>query len=64
MKQESKMQNTVYALYFLNDGNEWEDYGVFATREAAQALIAETQTEYGADVFADECWHIAEHGVA
>ena len=58
------MQNTVYALYFLNDGNEWEDYGVFATREAAEARIAEIQAEYGADVFDDECWNIVEQAIA
>ena len=54
-------QNIVYTLRFYNDGSEWDDYGVYATREAAEAVIAQTQAEYGEDVFATECWELEEH---
>jgi len=51
---------TVYTLLFCNDGNEWENYGVFATRNAAQAAIHKMQQEYGEDVFATEQFSIEE----
>ena len=49
---------TVYNLFFYNDGGECEHYGSFATRAAAEAVIAETQAEYGCDVFATEAFSI------
>ena len=51
---------TVYALRFYNDGGEWDDYGVYATRAAAEAVIAQLQEEYGEDCFATECWELTE----
>ena len=53
----------VYALRFYNDGDEWEDYGVYATRASAVQKIVEMQQEYGADVFEDERWEITEQTV-
>ena len=53
----------VYTLRFLNDGDEWDDYGVYATREAAEAFIAETQNEYGEDSFPSEQWELEEQEV-
>ena len=56
------MQN-VYMLRFYNDGCEWDDYGVYETREAAEAVIAQAQAEYGEDCFATECWELTEQRV-
>jgi len=55
--------NSVYTLRFFNDGGEWDDYGVHATRAAAEAVIAQMQAEYGEDVFATECWELEEQSV-
>lgn len=55
--------NVVYTLRFYNDGSEWDDYGVYATRKAAEAMIASTQAEYGEDCFPSECWEIEEQRV-
>jgi hypothetical protein len=54
----------VYTLRFLNDGDEWDDYGVYATRAAAEAKIAEMQAEFGSDTFPSEQWEINEHALA
>ena len=54
---------TVYTLRFYNDGGEWDDCGVYATREVAEAFIAQMQEEYGEDVFPTECWEITEQTV-
>lgn len=49
---------TVFNLFFHNDGGERDFYGTFATRQAAEAVIAETQEEYGEDVFETEAFEI------
>jgi len=53
----------VYTLRFYNDGSEWDDYGVFATRAAAKAFIAQTQAEYGEDCFPSDRWELTEQQV-
>lgn len=54
----------VYNLFFNNDGGECEHYGTYATREAAESVIAETQAEFGEDAFATEAFDIEENTVA
>ena len=60
------MQNInalVYTLRFYNDGGEWENYGVYATHAAAEAVIAQLQAEHGEDCFATDCFEIEEQSV-
>lgn len=54
----------VYNLFFYNDSNEREHYGVYGTRAAAEAAIAETQAEFGCDAFATEAFEIVANTVA
>ena len=54
---------TVYVLNFHNDGGTVDDYGVYATRNAAKAVIRKTQEEMGMDGFEDELWDIDEQEV-
>ena len=54
---------TVYTLQFYNDGGEWDDYGVYASRELAEQVIADTQAEFGDDVFPSENFEINEQVV-
>ncbi len=54
----------VYNLFFYNDSNEREHFGTYSTRAAAIAVIAETQQEFGADIFATEAFVIETSTVA
>ena len=54
----------VYNLFFYNDSNEREHYGVYGTRAAAERGIAETQAEFGSDVFATEAFEIVANTIA
>jgi len=54
----------VYNLFFYNDSNEREHYGVYGTRKAAEAVIAEVQAEYGEDTFATEAFEIVANTIA
>lgn len=54
----------VYNLFFYNDSNEREHYGVYGTRAAAEAAIAETQAEFGSDAFATEAFEIVANTIA
>lgn len=54
----------VYNLFFYNDSNEREHYGTYGTRAAAERVIAETQAEYGSDVFATEAFEIVANTIA
>jgi len=56
--------NKVFNLFFYNDSNEREHYGTYRTRAAAEAVIAETQAEFGSDVFATESFEIVANTVA
>jgi hypothetical protein len=53
----------VYNLFFYNDSNEREHFGTYSTRAAAIAVIAETQQEFGADIFATEAFVIETNTV-
>ena len=54
----------VYNLFFYNDSNEREHYGTYGTRAAAERAIAETQAEFGSDVFATEAFEIVANTIA
>jgi len=54
----------VYNLFFYNDSNEREHYGVFGTRTAALNVIAEMQAEYGEDTYASEAFEIVANTIA
>ena len=54
----------VYNLFFYNDSNEREHYGTYGTRKAAERVIAETQAEFGSDVFATEAFEIVANTIA
>ena len=54
----------VYNLFFYNDSNEREHYGTYGTRKAAERAIAETQAEFGSDVFATEAFEIVTNTIA
>jgi hypothetical protein len=50
----------MFTLLFLNDANETEHYGNFATRTSAEDVIAKVQAEYGDDAFATDAFEILE----
>ncbi len=54
----------VYNLFFYNDSNEREHYGVYGTRTAALNVIAEMQAEYGEDTYASEAFEIVANTIA
>jgi hypothetical protein len=55
-----KQEQQMFTLLFLNDANETEHYGNFATRTSAEDVIAKVQAEYGDDAFATDAFEILE----